>query len=103
MRERETEKKSWDRLKVKTVIMVLKGKENLGFVVLVEEESWHMKIRKKRKIRVEEIDCHIRNPKKRFFTTIDGGGGEAVGMDFFFLFFLEGLDVSDKWVLGFCI
>ena len=82
MSESEVEKRSWARLKVKKERMAVKKKENLGLVVATEEEkdSWYMKIVKKINMIEEGIDCHIRNPKKRFLTTIAGGGGEAVAM-----------------------
>lgn len=39
------------------------------------------KILKMMKMTVEGMDCHIKNPKKRFLTTMfGGGGGEAEGI-----------------------
>lgn len=53
------------------------AKESNGFllveVVVVEVSVEMKKVLKKRKMAVEGIDCHMRNPKKRFLTTISSG------------------------------
>lgn len=52
------------------------AKESNGFLlveVVVEVSVEMKKVLKKMKMAVEGIDCHMRNPKKRFLTTISGG------------------------------
>lgn len=59
------EKASWDAWKVKRV------KRNVRI-----ERGESMRSLKRRKMTVEGIDCHIRNPKCRFFTTVSGSTGD---------------------------
>lgn len=40
------------------------------------ERGESMRSLKRRKTTVEGIDCHIKNPKCRFFTTVSGSNGD---------------------------
>lgn len=60
------------------------------------EEMVDERVLKMKKMTVEGIDCHMRNPKKRLWTTMPGGEDEAIGFQRVLCGFFGG---SDKWVL----
>lgn len=43
------------------------------------EETADERILKRKKMTVEGMDCHMRNPKKRLWSTVSGGVAEAGG------------------------
>lgn len=58
-------------------------------VVVVEVVMVEMKkVLKKRKVAVEGMECHIKNPKKRFLTTISGDVVKDMVTVFVFFVFL---------------
>lgn len=53
------------------------------------EEMVDERVLKMKKMTVEGIDCHMRNPNKRLWTTVPGGEDEAIGFQRVLCGFLE--------------
>lgn len=85
--EREAEKSSCERWKAKKATKPMReGRSGNEEEWVSAEYTAEKKALKKRKMAVEGMDCHIKNPKKRFLTTMSGGGGEAEGIVFYLLY-----------------
>lgn len=78
-RESEAEKRSWERWKDKNAITAKNHGANGNGGLAVERVKTENRVLKRRKMTVEGIDCQMRNPRKRLWTT--ASGGEAGGID----------------------